>query len=175
MITMVVVDPTTTRPRPRRPEYTFGLANLKKYFPLEPLVHLELIRMTYGSSPRKGSFCSNKSSNMDARYYLGCWLTKCEQNFQMWRHYINTEQALQELFYRNKRTKSMFLIVLFLFIVCNAIFNNISVMSWWSVLLVEETPAPVGNHRSVASNWRTLSHNVVSSTPRHERVSNSQH
>jgi hypothetical protein len=31
------------------------------------------------------------------------------------------------------------------------------------------------NHRSVASHRQTLSHNVVSSTPRHEWDSNSQH
>jgi hypothetical protein len=30
------------------------------------------------------------------------------------------------------------------------------------------------NHRSVASHWQTLSRNVVSSTPRHERYLNSQ-
>jgi hypothetical protein len=30
------------------------------------------------------------------------------------------------------------------------------------------------NHRPVASHWQTLPHNVVSSTPRHERGSNSQ-
>jgi len=30
------------------------------------------------------------------------------------------------------------------------------------------------NHRPVASRWRTLWHNVVSSTPRHERGCNSQ-
>ena len=46
-----------------------------------------------------------------------------------------------------------------------AIFNNISVISWQSVLLVEETRVPEENHRSVASHWQTLSHNVVSSTP----------
>ena len=48
----------------------------------------------------------------------------------------------------------------------NATFNNISVISWRSVLLVEETGVPVENHRPVASHWQTLSHNVVSSTPR---------
>jgi hypothetical protein len=47
----------------------------------------------------------------------------------------------------------------------NATFNNISVISRLSVLLVEETGE---NH------WQHLSHNVVSSTPRHERRSNSQ-
>jgi len=33
----------------------------------------------------------------------------------------------------------------------NATFNNISVMSWWSVLLVEETGVPGENHRPVGS------------------------
>ena len=55
--------------------------------------------------------------------------------------------------------------------VFNATFNNISAISWRSVLLVEETGE---NHRPAASHWQTLSHNVVSSTPRHERGSNSQ-
>jgi hypothetical protein len=45
-------------------------------------------------------------------------------------------------------------------------FNNISVISWESVLLVEETGEPGENHRPVASRWQTLSYNVVSSTPR---------
>jgi len=49
----------------------------------------------------------------------------------------------------------------------NATFNNISVISWWSVLFVEETGVPGENHRPVRSHWQTLSHNVVSSTPRH--------
>jgi hypothetical protein len=35
--------------------------------------------------------------------------------------------------------------------VFNAIFNNISVISWRSVLLVEETRVPRENHRPVAS------------------------
>jgi hypothetical protein len=38
---------------------------------------------------------------------------------------------------------------------------NISVISWQSVLLVEETGGPWENHRPVASHWQTLSHNVV--------------
>jgi hypothetical protein len=32
------------------------------------------------------------------------------------------------------------------FMVFNANFNNISVISWWSVLLVEETGVPGDNH-----------------------------
>jgi hypothetical protein len=34
--------------------------------------------------------------------------------------------------------------------VLNATFNNISVISWWSVLLVEETGVPGENHLPVA-------------------------
>ena len=36
-------------------------------------------------------------------------------------------------------------------------------------LLVEENGMSGENHRSAASQWQTLSHNVVSSTHRHER------
>jgi len=42
--------------------------------------------------------------------------------------------------------------------VINATFNNISVISWWSVLLVEETGGPREKHWSAASHWQTLSH-----------------
>jgi hypothetical protein len=56
----------------------------------------------------------------------------------------------------------------------NDTFNNISAISWRSVLLVGETRVPGENHRPVASHWQTVSHNVVSRTPRNERYSNSQ-
>jgi hypothetical protein len=51
----------------------------------------------------------------------------------------------------------------------NATFNNIAVISWRLVLLVEETGVPGENHRPVVSHLQTLSHNAVSSTPRHDR------
>jgi len=54
----------------------------------------------------------------------------------------------------------------FRFMVFSTTFINISVISWRSVLLVEETRVPGEKHRPVTSNWQTLSHNVVSSTPR---------
>ena len=40
---------------------------------------------------------------------------------------------------------------------------------WW-----RKPEYPEKNHRPAASQWQTLSHNVVSSRPRHERESNSQ-
>ena len=51
--------------------------------------------------------------------------------------------------------------------VLNATFNNISVISWQSFLLVDKTGE---NHRPVATQLQTLLHSVVSSTPRHVRV-----
>ena len=48
--------------------------------------------------------------------------------------------------------------------VFNATFNNISVILWWSALLVEETRGVPGlgeNHWPVTSHWQTFSHNVV--------------
>jgi hypothetical protein len=51
-------------------------------------------------------------------------------------------------------------------LVFNATFNNISIILWRSVLLLEETRVPGENHRPAASHQQTLSHNVVSSTPR---------
>ena len=51
-------------------------------------------------------------------------------------------------FHRNNQS----LVCLFVcLVVFNATFNNISVISWWSVLLVEETRVPGENHRPVAS------------------------
>ena len=38
----------------------------------------------------------------------------------------------------------------------NATFNNIAVISWWSVLLVEETGVPKENHWHATSHWQTL-------------------
>jgi hypothetical protein len=53
--------------------------------------------------------------------------------------------------------------------------NNISVISWQSVLLVKATGVLGENHQPAASHWQTLSHNVVSSIPHPEWDLNSQH
>jgi hypothetical protein len=50
--------------------------------------------------------------------------------------------------------------------VFNATFNNISVILWRLVLLMEVTGVPRENHWPTASDWQILSHNVVLSTPR---------
>ena len=53
--------------------------------------------------------------------------------------------------------------------VINATLTNISVISWPSVLLVEETGVPGENLRPAASHSQTFSHNVLSNTPRLSR------
>jgi hypothetical protein len=58
------------------------------------------------------------------------------------------------------------------FMMFNATFNNISVISWLSVLLVEEIGVP-GINIDLSQVTDKLSHNV-SSTSLHERDSNSQ-
>ena len=50
----------------------------------------------------------------------------------------------------------------------NSTFNNIQAWSCRLVLLVEETGMSGENHRPAGSHWQTLSHNVVSGTPRLE-------
>ena len=45
--------------------------------------------------------------------------------------------------------------VMFRVMVFNATFNNISVISWQSVLLMEETGVPEENHRPASSHRQT--------------------
>ena len=53
--------------------------------------------------------------------------------------------------------------------VFHATFNNISVISWQSALLVEVTRVPRETHRPVASHLQICPHIVVSSTSRLSR------
>jgi len=56
--------------------------------------------------------------------------------------------------------------------VFTATFNNISVTSWQSVLLVVETGGLREIHRPAASHWQTLSHNVVHLALSRSRIHN---
>ena len=58
--------------------------------------------------------------------------------------------------------------------VFNATSNDISAISWQSVLLMEETGVPGENRRPAAIHRQTLSHNVLLNTPSHEQYSRSQ-
>ena len=78
-----------------------------------------------------------------------------ESNFQTFEWFIVAEDLI---------VTSVRLQLVGWFIVFNATFNNISVILWQSVLLVEETGVHRENHQPVASHWQSLSHNVVSFT-----------
>jgi hypothetical protein len=62
--------------------------------------------------------------------------------------------SLLHLLYNEHLTYVVVNIVVVLFrwfMVLNATFNNVSIISWPSVLFVEETGVPGGNHRPTAS------------------------
>ena len=82
----------------------------------------------------------------------------------------NANNNIREWFHKEHDKNHGFVRVMAL----NTTFNNILALSWRSVLLMEETEATGENHRPATSHWQTLLHKVASSTPRHERDSNSQ-
>jgi hypothetical protein len=102
---------------------------------------------------------------------MGFFFQKHLMFWSLWRTLFGPKSARFQAipFYMSKTWKTLNYSVLQNWgrvIMFNATFNNISVILWRSVLLVEETGVPGENHRSVASHWKTLSLNVVSSTPR---------
>ena len=87
-------------------------------------------------------------------------------------NYTDYIPVLHSLFNRQRLwlhdvTVSKFRLIWFCFMVFNATFNNISVIS-----LVEETGVLGEKHRLAASHWQTLSHNVVPTTIRPRRPLN---
>jgi hypothetical protein len=56
----------------------------------------------------------------------------------------------------------------------NVIFNDILSYIVVLSLLMKEAEVPEENYWPTAIHWQTLSHNGASTTPRHERDSNSQ-
>ena len=53
----------------------------------------------------------------------------------------------------------------------NTTYNNTSVISWWSVLLMEKTEVPGENYRYPTCHCKPLSHKGPSSTSRCVRIS----
>ena len=90
---------------------------------------------------------------------------KTNPHIKMCTHSTNYVLLLENTVVDHQRIRAM---------VFNATFSNISVISWQSALLMEETGLPKETHRPPASYFQTWSHDVASSTPRHEWNSNSQ-
>ena len=119
---------------------------------------------------------SNHDNNNKKKLNLWMWCINIHLIIPViliiWTIHVRDKQTL--LSKKEKNIQWIRLVWLGWFMVFNTTFNNTSVISWRSVLLVVETGVPRENNRPVASHWQTLSHNVVSSTLRHERGSNSQ-
>ena len=71
------------------------------------------------------------------------------------KNWINTIDHLLHILFRCIQLLLWLVLRVMVFI---ATFHNISVLLWWSVLLVEETGVPWENHRPDASHWQTYSH-----------------
>ena len=123
---------------------------LRTYFELSKDMTYEWIRETAGFTMSM-YFINCLSLDTKSKAALAIWLI------------VN-----RDLLYFIDDTKGLVVRVIAL----NATFNNISVISWWSVLLMEETGVLGENHWPAISHWQTLSHNVVSSTPRHAFLNN---
>jgi len=59
--------------------------------------------------------------------------------------------GIEQLSYSSLAIINQIICLFVCLMVLNVTFNNISVISWRSVLLVEETGGPVENHRPVTS------------------------
>jgi hypothetical protein len=117
--------------------------------------------------------------------YTPEWMVDLDSQKQIYNQSIFFYQTSHEVKVKFRRSAHEWHVHIFLSIITfhllvwfglwvfNATFNNISVISWRSVLLVEETGVPGEKYWPVASHWQTLSHKVVSSTPHLGRFSNS--
>ena len=85
---------------------------------------------------------------------------------------FETMSVIEEKTFSLYHRKIKFTTKLQMLMVSFMVFNNISVISWRPVLLVEETGVPRENHQPVTSHSQTLSHNVVSSTHRLSGIRN---
>ena len=83
------------------------------------------------------------------------YFIKCNQIYTMYLliSYRKDDGVLRKM--NSEKVK----VIVFRFMVFSATFNNISVISWLSVLLVEETIVPGENYRPVANHWQISSHN----------------
>jgi hypothetical protein len=81
-------------------------------------------------------------------------------NYQLKKFICNLNDVPRYMFPKYKSLLSF--INKCLFVLFNTTFNNISVISWRSVLSWRKPEDPEKtNHRPLASHWQTLSHNVV--------------
>ena len=85
---------------------------------------------------------------------LGLYTRRDTSNVMVSRYLTKARALLDSLLYlcMIMNTPHSISVLWFGFMVLNATFNNISVISWQSVLLLNETGLPTENHRPVTSN-----------------------
>ena len=101
-------------------------------------------------------------------FHMSCKMAEWEKLY-LWteKRWYDPDVILNSLHFTNSLPAHCIFVTLFFSNMCvcllvfNLAFNNISVISLRSVLLVEKTGGPGENHRPVTSHWQTLSHNVV--------------
>jgi hypothetical protein len=87
-------------------------------------------------------------------------------------------KSIHQYIYLSTIRPDIFLIYMFKYnvlwlvlLICNSTINTISVYRGDELFFFMATGVSGENHRSDASHWQTLSHKIVSSTPRHGRAS----
>ena len=98
-----------------------------------------------------------------SNFYVLTFLYLPEQTPQIVK-FENTALNLLSILSRKFIQLSRWLYLFVYLMVLNATFNNISVISWWSFLLVEETGELAENHRPVANHWQTY-HIMLHTSP----------
>jgi hypothetical protein len=84
-------------------------------------------------------------------WYFICSIVRAERRLFVDNLRIHVIVDHRYLNFHNMESFYPLLFTMMWFMVFNATFNNISVISWWSVLLVEEIGVPAENHRHAAS------------------------
>jgi hypothetical protein len=118
--------------------------NFDQLFGLVILSYIELLKCYWWSKVHWNMCTSTWLVN------TCCWFTVF--NVHCWTFNIDINAFLSQSIHWDKFIHSRVRVIVF-----KITFNNISVISLRSVLLMEEIGVPRENHRSAASHWQTLS------------------
>jgi hypothetical protein len=145
----------------------FFLSDGKKRYQYEHELHRRQQRNVY----KRSSFRIFKTSFTLWHRRKNTMYTYIVGNYEIHLHSLQerleniTQSSLSCLF-----IKLVKILIKFRFLVSNATFNNISIISWRSALLVENSGVPGENYRPAVSQWQTWSCNVLWSIPRLSRI-----
>ena len=120
--------------------------------------HAKMCFAALTSSPNHDLYKDDGCSDDTQDIWLIDWFIYCVWHTRYlidWLIYLLclTHKIFDWLIYLLCLTHKIFDWLIDWFIVFNANFSIISAISWWPVLVVEETGVPGENHRPWASNW----------------------